>query len=242
MKTLLITGTDTDVGKTWVSSLLLRNLTQLELRVGAYKPVCSGATISPDGSSSWHDVDMLAESCGWLGDRQMICPQTFQAAVAPNIAAEMEGRTVDDELLIGGAEAWQSSVDYLLVEGAGGLLCPLSNSSTVADFAIRLAAPIVIVAANRLGMINHTLLTVAVARQRELRIAAIIVNDTLGTAKDVSRTSNQRQLQHWLPDVCILSCRHSATYIENSNGAKIAVRELFGDGSDANTAPANFPI
>ena len=137
MQTLLITGTDTDVGKTWISCLLLRQLIQSGLRVGAYKPVCSGAILAESGARSWQDVDALTEACGRHDEQQRICPQTFNAAVAPNIAAEVENRSVDDALLHDGAAAWHSLSDYLVIEGAGGLLCPLSNTTNVADFAER---------------------------------------------------------------------------------------------------------
>ena len=230
MKTLLVTGTDTDVGKTWVSCVLLRSLKKAGVRVGAYKPVCSGAIVDADGSCSWNDVEMLAEASGWPNNKQTICPQTFQAAVAPNIAAKMEGKAVDDKQLLEGSHAWRCLADFLLVEGAGGLLCPLSDSTTVAELAVELDAPIVIVAANRLGMINHTLLTVEVAKQRGLRIAAIIVNDTNASADDESRKSNQLQLQHWLPELPILSCAHAATSTEDNSGQSIAGTELFDDG------------
>lgn len=230
MKTLLVTGTDTDVGKTWVSCALLRNLKKAGVRVGAYKPVCSGATVDAEGNCSWNDVEMLAEASGWPNNKQAICPQTFQAAVAPNIAAKMEGKAVDDKQLLQGTHAWQGLADFLLVEGAGGLLCPLSDSTTVAELAVKLDSPIVIVAANKLGMINHTLLTVEVARQRGLQIAAIIVNDTDKSAADESRRTNHLQLQHWLPGLPILTCRHSATSIDDNSGKAIAATELFGDG------------
>ena len=227
MTTLLVTGTDTDVGKTWISCLILRSLRQHQLRVGAYKPACSGAIIAEDGERFWHDVEMLTEACAWQGDKQKICPQTFDAAVAPNIAAELEGRHINEQQLASGAKCWEDQADYLLVEGAGGLLCPLSNSKTVADVAVTLAAPIVIVTANKLGMINHTLLTVEVARQRSLHVAAIVVNNATETAADESQASNQRQLRHWLPNIPIVSCQYSATSLVDHVGETFDVRQLF---------------
>lgn len=229
MKTLLVTGTDTDVGKTWVSCSLLKSLKLNGVRLGAYKPVCSGATTASNGKTAWHDIDMLAKALGGNVDKQMICPQRFSASVAPNIAAELEGRTVDDVRLMSGIELWRPSADYLLVEGVGGLLCPLSDSTTVADFAVNLAAPVVIVAANRLGVINHTLLTYEAACLRGLRVAAVIVNDAVVAGDDKSRESNVRQLQHWLPDVSVLICRHSAEHIEDHHGLPVAAIELFDD-------------
>ena len=227
MKTLLVTGTDTDVGKTWISCLILRSLRQHQLRVGAYKPACSGATVPTYGERFWHDVEMLTEACVWSGDKQKICPQTFDAAVAPNIAAELEGRHINEQQLAGGAKDWENHADYLLVEGAGGLLCPLSNSKTVADVAVTLAAPIVVVTANKLGMINHTLLTVEVARQKSLRVAAIVVNNATEATTDESQASNQRQLRHWLPHIPIISCQYSGDSLVDQHNQTFDVRQLF---------------
>ena len=86
MKSLLVTGTDTDVGKTWISCLILKQLIKDGLRVGAYKPVCSGAQVSNEGELSWSDVELLGNSID-SADLDLVCPQRFTAAVAPNVAA-----------------------------------------------------------------------------------------------------------------------------------------------------------
>ena len=202
MKTLLITGTDTNVGKTYVTCLLLKQLREAGILVGAYKPVCSGAEASESGPR-WNDVDELQAALGGQHEVDLICPQRFSAAVAPNVAAGMEGKTVDDRLLRMGAEAWRNKCDVLIVEGAGGLSCPLSNSSTVLDLAVALKAPLLIVAANRLGVINHSLLTVAAARQRGLSIAGVVLNESANCppGDQSARDTNSNQLRHWLPGI-----------------------------------------
>ena len=194
MKTLLITGTDTDVGKTYVSCLTVNQLRASGVRVGAWKPVCSGAVIDESGIPRWSDVDLLAGAVGDLSAKELICPQTFRAAVAPNTAAAMEGREVDETLIRQGPVGWHEAADVVIAEGAGGLLSPLSDNLSTADVAVQLAAPVIIVAANRLGMINHTLLTVEVAHQRGLTVAAVIVNDVGTDAGDLSQGSNVEQL------------------------------------------------
>lgn len=215
MKSLLVTGTDTDVGKTWVSGVILRRLVADGRRVGAYKPVCSGAEIANDGQLVWSDAELLRSSIN-DADLNLVCPQRFNAPVAPNVAAEMEGRRVDDDLLVSGFKDWTSRADLVLVEGAGGLHCPLSNQMTVADLAVQLASPIVIVAANRLGVINHTLLTVAFAESRNIPIAAVVLNEATQTLDDESRDSNLAQLNKWLQDIPVLTCRHNATTFHHS--------------------------
>jgi dethiobiotin synthetase len=174
---LLVTGTDTGVGKTCVASLVARDSRERGLQVGVYKPVCSGAEYGVDGELFWPDVEELSQATDGAYPRDRICPQKFCAPVAPPVAARLEGREVDDALLFDGARWWQERVDLLIVEGVGGLLCPLSNTKTVADLAEQLQLPLLIVVRLGLGSINHTLLTVEVARSRQLPIAGIVLNE-----------------------------------------------------------------
>lgn len=222
MKSVLITGTDTNVGKTWISCLILQNLISTGQSVGAYKPVCSGASVTANGDAEWSDVNQLSDAVN-SDQIELVCPQRFMAAVAPNVAAEMEGRTVDDELLVAGFHKWKGRSELLLVEGAGGLCCPLSNNTTVADLAEKLQTPIVIVAANRLGVINHTLLSAEVAKQRSLKVVAVILNETSPSADDdESRASNLSQLQNWLPNIPVLSCDYDANQLMGSDPVNLA--------------------
>ncbi len=216
MKTLLVTGTDTDVGKSWISCALLQQLLQQGISVGAYKPVCSGVMTDANGRRVWSDLERLAAAAGWTGSRNQICPQRFDAAVAPNVAAALENRTVDDALLDSGLQRWRPFVTHTVVEGAGGLLCPLSDQSSVADFAVRINGPVLIVAANKLGVINHTLLTVEAARHRGLQVAGVVLNDCV--AADVSATSNLNQLTHWLSNIPIWRCAHNSQRLLDAEG------------------------
>lgn len=181
MQGLFITGTDTSVGKTQVASAIVRACRERGLRVGAYKPVCTGSLANADAQPVWEDVSRLAAALGEgpadIGDlTNRICPQCFDAPLAPPASAAAEGRTVDDRRLAGGIDAWRDHADLLIVEGVGGLLCPLTETTTVAALAAALEFPLVIVAALRLGCINHTLLTLEVARSRGLPIAGVLLN------------------------------------------------------------------
>jgi dethiobiotin synthetase len=216
MKTLLVTGTDTDVGKTWISCALLKHLRRQVDSVGAYKPVCSGVLTNSQGRRVWSDVEQLAAAVGWTGSRNQICPQRFDAPVAPHVAAELENRSVDDALLDSGLQRWHALATHTIAEGAGGLLCPLSAQSTVADLAVRLKCPILIVAANRLGVINHTMLTVEVARQRGLHVAGVVLNDC--QARDASSETNFKQLAYWLPKLSIWHCPHNSDELLDADG------------------------
>ena len=116
---------------------------------------------------------------------------------------------MDDQLLINGADRWKSHVDWLLIEGAGGVFCPLSDHMTVMDLATTLKTPVIVVAANRLGVINHTRLTVDALISRGLNVRAIVLNEIApeaGDMSDASIPSNADQLQHWLPNLPMFHC------------------------------------
>ncbi len=206
MQTIFVTGTDTNVGKTYISCLLIRKLRQSGFSVGAYKPVCSGAEFDSTGIPVWADVESLRSATGLDLPIDMVCPQRFLAAVAPNVAARLEGKAVSSELLVAGVSAWQDKVDVLIIEGAGGLYCPLSDDLTVLDLAVQIQTPVLVVAANRLGVISHSRLTVDRLRQSGLHVAGVILNELqVATDGDASLESNAHQLAHWLPDVALLS-------------------------------------
>jgi dethiobiotin synthetase len=210
MRGLFITGTDTGVGKTFVACTLLRELTAAGIRAGAYKPVCSGAESSPDGALHWRDVDLLADALKRRFPSDRICPQCFAAPLAPPLAAIREGRRVDCTLLTVGRDWWMDKVDFLVVEGAGGLLSPLAEGVSNADLAQQLDYPLLIIAADRLGTINHTLLTVEAARARGLWVAGIILN-RLTAEPDESVTTNCEELARSCPAPLLGVWPHGAT-------------------------------
>lgn len=180
---LFVTGTDTSVGKTHVASLIARQLSSAGARVGVYKPVCSGAVFDEHGRARWDDIDRLRDSVrdrwpdGALSD-DAICPQRFLAPLAPPLAARREGRSVNVEQLCRGADWWTGRAEVLIVEGAGGLLSPVSETQDVADVAQELSYPLIVVARCGLGTINHSLLTVEAARRRGLRVVGIVLNQS----------------------------------------------------------------
>jgi dethiobiotin synthetase len=176
-KGLFITATDTGVGKTYLTALIARSLREAGARVGAYKPVCSGAEVAADGGLSWGDVRILTEAIGGDFDPLRACPTRLKAPLAPPVAARLEDVPLDFEAMCSGTQWWQGRVDLLLVEGVGGLLCPLTEERTIADLAVALGFPLLVVARAGLGTINHTLLTVEAARSRGLRVAGVVLNE-----------------------------------------------------------------
>jgi len=193
MHGLFVTGTDTEVGKTHVTCAIARGLSAQGIRVGLYKPVCSGATTDPSGQMVWDDLQRLQAALPAPVELDRICPQRFAAPLAPPVAAQAEGKAIDEDLLRTGVAAWDDAADVVLVEGVGGLLCPLTGTGTIADLAVDLGFPLLIVSPQRLGTINHTLLTVEVARHRGLSVAGIVMN-RLSPEIDASAASNAAEI------------------------------------------------
>lgn len=203
---LFITGTGTEVGKTHVAAMLARELVAREVRVGVYKPVASDCSV---GKGDWgmgtddlvaEDALKLWQAAGEPLSLGEVCPQRFKAAVAPSVAARMEGRRVDGDLLRIGIDPWLAVSDIVLVEGAGGLMSPLSDDDYNADLAADLGFPLLVVAANRLGVINDTLQTVITASVfgEGLEVAGVVLNQVSEAADDESLASNAGELREHL--------------------------------------------
>jgi len=170
---LFVTGTDTGVGKTEVSVAIIAALRHSGARVGVYKPVASGVSGDPSD-----DAVRLWRAAGCPLTLAAVCPQSFTAPLAPSHAARLEGRSVDESLLRHGLDRWNEGSDLVVVEGAGGLLSPLGDTTLGADLAAEFALPLVIVDAARLGAIGRSLAAVEVARARGLPIAAVVLSQT----------------------------------------------------------------
>lgn len=183
-----ITGTGTEVGKTFVAALIAKQLVADGVRVGVYKPAASGCQndVSDDAVALW-------EAAGRPLTLDAVCPQRFAAPLAPHVAARDEGRRVDAALLRSGYEVWRDAYDFVLVEGAGGLMSPLSDDDYNADLARDLDLPLVVVAANRLGVINDVMQTLITAEAKGLRVAGVVLNDTSAEG-DLSRATNAAEL------------------------------------------------
>ena len=184
MSGLLITGTDTGVGKTYFSALLIRHLRGAGRDAVGYKPVCCGERA---------DAEELAAAGGGAEPLEVVNPLWFQAPVAPAVAAELEGRTVDLAALQSAAEMLAARHEVVVLEGVGGWEVPMTKEDTFADFASALGWPVVLVAENRLGMLNHTLLTEAAIRRRGLPVAALVLNH-LEEERDVAMVTNRAVL------------------------------------------------
>ena len=199
---LFVAGVDTEVGKTYVAALIARELAAAGKRVGVYKPVASGC--SPrDGELVADDAVELWRAAGENGDLAAVCPQRFAAAVAPPAAAAAVGLQVDAELLRTGVEYWTDRCDVIVVEGAGGLMSPMAEDDFVADVAFDLGYPLIVVAPNRLGVINQTLQTLITASvfRDGLDVAGVVLNNIDPTRDDSCRTNRGDLTRYCSPPV-----------------------------------------
>src|SRR5271166_6283199 len=174
-RALLITGTDTGCGKTLVTAALVRLLRGQGRCVHVCKPVATGA--------AWVDGRWLSEDSRQLAEAAGVAPEqvtfwTFAEPAAPPVAARRAGQTLCLDAIARTVRGRFQPNTLTLIEGIGGLLCPLTDSATVADLAALLAVPLVVVARCSLGTLNHTLLTLEVARGRGLRVAGLVVTET----------------------------------------------------------------
>ena len=172
---LFMTGTDTSVGKTWVGTRLLKHLQQRGLNITARKPVESGW---PEDTSQLHTTDayQLAACTQQQTQLSLICPNRFKAPLSPPRAAQLEGQTLSIDQLATQCRTGADTEHFLYVEGAGGFYSPLAQDGLNADLAVALDLPVILVTEDRVGCINHVLLTVEAIQKRELTLTGIILN------------------------------------------------------------------
>jgi dethiobiotin synthetase len=173
MRGLFVTATDTGVGKTEVACAIVSEARARGVDAVGMKPAQSGAV---PGEPS--DADLLRAASGDVEPLDAVCPYAFAAPLAPAVAARVEGREVSFARVLEAARSLASRHAAVVVEGAGGLLVPLTERETYADLAVALALPVLLVARAGLGTVNHTALTVEALRRRGLAVAAIVLNRT----------------------------------------------------------------
>lgn len=173
-KGIFITGTDTGVGKTIVAAALARLLHNRGLKVGVMKPVTSGCSFGPAGPLS-DDAELLAWSAGTTVTPE-VAPYLLKEPLAPAAAAELEQTRIEFSRLLAAYHRISEQHDFTIVEGAGGLMVPLSGGLLIADLVKLLGLPLLVVARPDLGTVNHTLLTTFTARQLAIDLRGIVIN------------------------------------------------------------------
>ena len=195
-----VTGTDTGVGKTVVGCALAAALVTRTLRVGVMKPVETGI-LAGQGHS---DASRLAGAAQSHDDPSLICPFRFPAPLAPLLAARAAGVTVDLGRLDRALRAISAERDAVIVEGAGGLLVPITETCDVAALFSRWRLGLIVVAPNRLGVVNHVLLTLRAARSATLTVGAIVLHDLGPVPADESAAGNATLLSEFAGGIPIV--------------------------------------
>jgi dethiobiotin synthetase len=211
-----VTGTDTGVGKTTVARAILRAARARGLATAAMKPVESGCTTRTVAGAATlvpADAEALAAEATSGIPLDLLCPFRYAAPVAPGIAAERAGQPIEMARILACREeiVRTTTPDLLLIEGAGGLLVPLGAGRTVADLARALGAPLLIVARDALGTINHTLLTVEVARTRGLEIGGVVFCAGAGSAtatREIEANARSIEEASGVPVLCAVPRFH----------------------------------
>ncbi len=175
MKGYFITGTDTGMGKTVVTACLATLFKNQGEDVGVMKPIETG--VDPECSSSANsDARFLMEVSGTPDALEDICPYRLKIPASPYQAARIEGKEIDPEKILEKFHALQSKHSTMLVEGIGGLMVPITQRYHVADLALQMNLPLIIVSRIQTGTLNHTLLTINAARQHGLKVKGVILN------------------------------------------------------------------
>ncbi|MDD4940072.1 MAG: dethiobiotin synthase [Candidatus Omnitrophica bacterium] len=167
MKSVFITGTDTGVGKTTVTALLGRYLADKGYKAATQKWIETGCREKLEGTPA--------------------APYRFRVPCSPHLASGIEKRSIDPDKIVKSFRSLAGKNDFVIVEGIGGALVPFNEKDLVIDIAVRLKLPVLVVAQNKLGAINHTLLTVEALRKRKLNIMGIIFNDIKGEDSRIAR-------------------------------------------------------
>jgi dethiobiotin synthetase len=176
---IFITGTDTGVGKTYIATVIVRELKKRGINVGVMKPAETGCRCR-FGVPVPADAVQLRKAAGVRDSLELVNPYRFSKPLAPSAAADMEGRSISPHSLIKAYTTLARRHEFMIVEGAGGIMVPLNDGYSFLDLAADLELPVLIIARPNLGTINHTLLTVAALRQRNLRALGVIINDARG--------------------------------------------------------------
>jgi dethiobiotin synthetase len=189
MSTVFVTGTGTDIGKTFVTTGLIRQLRTAGRRVGALKPVVTGFDLT-----QWQKSDpaVLLSALGQAVTPEgvaRISPWRFKAPLSPNMAAQHEGRTLAFDEVIGFCrQSAAAHPDILLIEGIGGIMVPLDGDRTVLDWISLLRSPIILVTGTYVGTISHTLTALEVSARRNIDVAAVAVSESESSAASLEDT------------------------------------------------------
>jgi dethiobiotin synthetase len=198
IKGLFITGTDTGVGKTHISCLLAQQLLGAGFTPIPRKPVESGCSRNADGQLVAADARALMQACEYPQPQSVVCPYPLQAAISPAEAARLQDESISlaqlQQACALAENETQNDSARLLVEGAGGFYSPLCADGLNADLAQRLKLPVLLVAEDKLGCINHILLSLQAIESRGLEVFAVVLNQINPASSAMNNAAELSQL------------------------------------------------
>ncbi|MCK5785156.1 MAG: dethiobiotin synthase [Candidatus Sabulitectum sp.] len=194
MRSLFITGTDTDVGKTVVTAGIVSGFVNSGVNATPAKPVQTGCV-----NGIAEDLEFSLRTAGLSFSEQVLnklSPLRFTPACSPHLAAELADRLISLSEMVSGLHDLQSDFECVVAEGAGGVLVPLGNGKTMLDLMVKLNWPVVLVSSDRLGTINHTLLSISVLRHAGLCVAGVVIDHVFPPWELISE-SNARAIREY---------------------------------------------
>jgi dethiobiotin synthetase len=176
MTGFFVTGTDTEVGKTLVSGALILKLREQGKQAIGFKPVVAGTYQSTNGELLNEDLETLRIASGLAPGQMNLSSYVLDMPVAPHLAAARKGIVLQLDIIMQSLLETQKHSDYLVIEGAGGLLIPLNDHENLGDLVQQISLPVILVVGMKLGCINHALLTQEAIKARGLKIAGWVAN------------------------------------------------------------------
>jgi dethiobiotin synthetase len=216
---VFVTGTDTEIGKTFCSRLLMIALQQRGLSVAGMKPVASGGEYR-NGELVNDDALQLQQQSDRDLPYEWVNPYVFEPPIAPHLAAIQAGKVIESELIRGSFSRLQQQSDQVIVEGVGGWRVPLSDTLSVSDLPVLLDLPVVLVVGMRLGCLNHALLTIESIQQAGIKVAGWIAN-SIDPEFDVPQ-DNLQTLKSRLDAPCLALIPHLPGEVNAQQRAQLA--------------------
>lgn len=195
-KGLFITATGTDVGKTFVSAIIVKKIREMGFNCGYFKPALSGAEIK-EGKLVPGDCEYVLKTAGITANASDFASYIFKTAVSPHLAAEIEGVSIRKEKILADFENKKQEFDYIVVEGAGGIVCPFNlkdEKIILPDIIKMLGLDVIVVASAELGSINNTVLTTEYIKNTGIQMKGIIINKY--NEKDFMQRDNKLQIEN----------------------------------------------
>lgn len=220
MTNLFVSASGTEVGKTFVTTMLINEIRKTARRVIALKPIISGFV---DGDARESDTGLILQALGrevTPDNIDEVSPWRFSAPTAPIMAAAREGRVLDIHKIAAFCQRNIAPNSIKIIEGVGGVMVPLTNQATVLDLMVEVGAPLLLVAGSYLGTLSHTLTALHVVQGRGLKVVGIVISESLDSGVPLSET--QAILSHFSGGVPVIAIPRLRARVNDQNIPSIA--------------------